>query len=84
MTDKEIDFTDIPETADWSRAVVGKFYRPVKDSLVGGAPKKRQKLQSKKSLRPESVSRDTSRHACRLFSNAATLSHAKFGPHYSC
>jgi len=23
----EIDLTDIPETADWSKAVVGKFYR---------------------------------------------------------
>jgi uncharacterized protein (DUF4415 family) len=34
MKDDEIDFTDIPETADWSKAVVGKFYRPIKKSLT--------------------------------------------------
>jgi uncharacterized protein (DUF4415 family) len=34
MKDEEIDFTDIPETADWSKAVVGKFYRPIKKSLT--------------------------------------------------
>jgi len=34
MTDDEIDLTDIPETADWSKAVVGKFYRPRKKSLT--------------------------------------------------
>ena len=34
MKDEEIDLTDIPETADWSKAVIGKFYRPVKKSLT--------------------------------------------------
>ena len=33
MTDEEIDFSDIPETLDWSHAVTGKFYRPVKKSV---------------------------------------------------
>ena len=28
--DKDIDFSDIPEILDWSGAVRGKFYRPVK------------------------------------------------------
>ena len=32
LKDDEIDFTDIPLTRDWSNAVVGKFYRPVKKS----------------------------------------------------
>jgi uncharacterized protein (DUF4415 family) len=32
--DEEIDLTDIPEVTDWSNAVVGKFYRPVKKSLT--------------------------------------------------
>jgi hypothetical protein len=26
--DSEIDLTDIPEIADWSEALVGKFYQP--------------------------------------------------------
>ncbi len=30
----EIDLTDIPEVRDWSKAVVGKFYRPIKKSLT--------------------------------------------------
>jgi len=34
MTDAEIDLTDIPEMRDWSKAVVGKFYRPIKKSLT--------------------------------------------------
>jgi uncharacterized protein (DUF4415 family) len=34
MKDDEIDFTDIPLTPDWSNAVVGKFYRPIKKSLT--------------------------------------------------
>jgi uncharacterized protein (DUF4415 family) len=34
MKDDEIDLTDIPETADWSKAVIGKFYRPRKKSLT--------------------------------------------------
>lgn len=32
--DSEIDLTDIPEILDWSGAVVGKFYRPIKKSLT--------------------------------------------------
>ena len=27
MPDEEIDTTDIPEVIDWSKAVVGRFYR---------------------------------------------------------
>lgn len=34
MKDAQIDFTDIPLKTDWSRAVVGKFYRPIKKSLT--------------------------------------------------
>ena len=34
MKDSEIDLTDIPEIKDWSRAVVGRFYRPIKRSLT--------------------------------------------------
>ncbi len=34
MKDEDIDFTDIPEKTDWSGAVVGKFYRPIKKSLT--------------------------------------------------
>jgi uncharacterized protein (DUF4415 family) len=34
MKDEEIDFSDIPEKTDWSNAVVGKFYRPIKESLT--------------------------------------------------
>jgi uncharacterized protein (DUF4415 family) len=30
MSESEIDTTDIPSTLDWSNAIVGKFYRPVK------------------------------------------------------
>jgi predicted transcriptional regulator len=30
MKDEDIDFTDIPEKMDWSKAVVGKFYGPNK------------------------------------------------------
>ncbi len=30
MTDEEIDTSDIPEITDWSNAVVGKYYRPIK------------------------------------------------------
>jgi uncharacterized protein (DUF4415 family) len=32
--DSEIDLTDIPGIVDWSGAVVGKFYRPIKKSLT--------------------------------------------------
>ena len=34
MPDKEIDTSDIPETTDWSKAVVGKYYRPVKKQVT--------------------------------------------------
>lgn len=29
----QIDFTDIPEILNWSHAVVGKFYRPIKQPV---------------------------------------------------
>jgi hypothetical protein len=28
MKDREIDTTDIPPVLDWSKGVVGRFYRP--------------------------------------------------------
>ena len=31
--EEEIDTSDIPEVKDWSAAVVGKFYRPVKEAV---------------------------------------------------
>ena len=34
MKDSEIDTTDIPPLLDWSKAVVGKFYRPIKKPLT--------------------------------------------------
>lgn len=34
LRDREIDLSDVPEVRDWSRAVVGKFYRPIKKSLT--------------------------------------------------
>jgi uncharacterized protein (DUF4415 family) len=34
MRDYKIDLMDAPEVRDWSRAVVGKFYRPIKKSLT--------------------------------------------------
>lgn len=34
MKDSEIDTSDIPPVLDWSRAVVGKFYRPIKKPLT--------------------------------------------------
>jgi hypothetical protein len=36
MRDREIDTTDIPLTADWSKAVVGRFYRPIKKPVTIG------------------------------------------------
>jgi uncharacterized protein (DUF4415 family) len=30
LRDEQIDTSDIPEVKDWSKAVVGKFYRPIK------------------------------------------------------
>jgi hypothetical protein len=34
MKDREIDTTDVPPVLDWSKAVVGKFYRPSKKPLT--------------------------------------------------
>ena len=34
MKDADIDFADIPQSANWDKAVVGKFYRPIKKSLT--------------------------------------------------
>jgi len=34
MKDSDIDTTDIPAISDWSKAVVGKFYRPIKKPLT--------------------------------------------------
>jgi uncharacterized protein (DUF4415 family) len=34
MRDDQIDTSDIPEVVDWSKAVVGKFYRPVKAPIT--------------------------------------------------
>jgi uncharacterized protein (DUF4415 family) len=34
MKDEDIDLSDLPEITDWSNAVRGKFYRPVKQSLT--------------------------------------------------
>jgi uncharacterized protein (DUF4415 family) len=31
--DEDIDTSDIPEVKDWSGAVIGKFYRPVKEAV---------------------------------------------------
>ena len=32
--DRDIDLSDIPEVADWSDAIVGKFYRREKDGAA--------------------------------------------------
>jgi uncharacterized protein (DUF4415 family) len=34
LPDEKIDRTDLPEVLDWSGAVVGKYYRPIKKSLT--------------------------------------------------
>ena len=34
LRDDQIDTTDIPQVTDWSRAVVGKFYRPIKEPVT--------------------------------------------------
>ncbi len=34
MPDDQIDLSDIPEITDWSGAVVGKFYRPMKEAVT--------------------------------------------------
>lgn len=34
MKDEDIDFSDIPLVLDWSKAEVGKFYRPPKKAVT--------------------------------------------------
>ena len=34
LPDSDIDLSDIPEVLDWSNAVRGKFYRPVKQQVT--------------------------------------------------
>lgn len=34
MPDEEIDYSDIPPVTDWSKAIVGRFYRPVKETVT--------------------------------------------------
>ena len=34
LRDDQIDTSDIAEVKDWSRAVVGKFYRPIKEPVT--------------------------------------------------
>jgi uncharacterized protein (DUF4415 family) len=34
MPEEGIDLSDIPERTDWSGAVIGKFYRPVKQQVT--------------------------------------------------
>lgn len=34
LADEDIDFSDIPEITDWTGAVRGKFYRPVKQQIT--------------------------------------------------
>lgn len=34
LNDTEIDTTHIPPALDWSKAIVGKFYRPIKKPLT--------------------------------------------------
>lgn len=34
MPDRDIDTSEIPETLGWSKAAVGKFYRPVKTQIT--------------------------------------------------
>ncbi|MEA5114475.1 MAG: BrnA antitoxin family protein [Geobacteraceae bacterium] len=34
MPDEEIDYSDIPPAGDWGKAVVGRFYRPIKETVT--------------------------------------------------
>jgi len=34
MPDEEIDYSDIPPVQSWEGAVVGKFYRPIKQAVT--------------------------------------------------
>ena len=45
MKEGEINTTDIPSTADWSKAVVGRFYRPIKKPVTIQARRRRAPLR---------------------------------------
>lgn len=34
MSDEEIDLSDIPEITDWNKPIIGRFYRPVKETVT--------------------------------------------------
>ena len=34
LPDEAIDLSDIPERLDWAQAQVGRFYRPIKQSVT--------------------------------------------------
>ena len=34
LRNEEIDLTDIPPLTNWNKAVIGRFYRPIKKSLT--------------------------------------------------
>lgn len=34
LPDNKIDVSDLPEVRDWSGAVIGKFYRPIKKPVT--------------------------------------------------
>ena len=34
LSENDIDTSDIPEVTDWSKAVVGRFYRPIKEPVT--------------------------------------------------
>jgi uncharacterized protein (DUF4415 family) len=34
LKEEEINLTDIPPVRNWNKAVIGKFYRPIKESLT--------------------------------------------------
>ena len=34
LPDDQVDLSDLPEQVDWSAAVVGKFYRPIKKPVT--------------------------------------------------
>lgn len=34
LRDQDIDTSDIPEVKDWTRALVGRFYRPIKEPVT--------------------------------------------------
>jgi len=34
LREEDVDMSDIPEVRDWSKAVVGRFYRPIKEPVT--------------------------------------------------